>query len=368
MKKVCHLTTVHQPFDIRIFRKECRSLARAGYDTHLIAVHDRDETVDGVRVLGLPKPRNRQERWRTTTENCLKRALDLRCDLYQFHDPELIPVGLKLKAEGHKVVYDVHESHAESILDRDYLHPLVRRPMSWNLARLERQADKCLDAIVAATPKIARQFRNAKTTLVQNYPELGELSPASPRPMAERQRAVCYVGGVSVIRGAMAMIGGVGEAEGVRLKIVGEFNPSSLPKDIAKLGVGDWTRVDTLGWLDRVGVAQVMEQCVAGMLLYLPLRNHIESQPNKLFEYMSAGLPVVCSNFPHWRDIVEKEQCGILVEPTMTDEIGEAVKKLADDRNLAERMGQNGKRAVETTYNWSTQEKLLLDLYAALLA
>lgn len=366
MKTVCHLTTVHQPFDIRIFRKECRSLARAGFDTHLIAVHDKDETVDGVRLHALPKPRNRQERWRATTTQCLQRALDLKADLYQFHDPELIPVGLKLKAAGHRVVYDVHESHVESILDRDYLHPLVRRPMSWNLARLEKQADQRLDAIVAATPKIARGFRNRSTVLVQNYPELGELAPASGRDMASRPNAVCYVGGVSLIRGAASMIEGVTRVPGVKLSIVGEFNPKTLPQDLGS--IGDWSRVARLGWKDRSEVATIMSESIAGMLLYLPLRNHIESQPNKLFEYMSAGLPVICSDFPHWRQIVEAEKCGILVDPTQPGQVADAVEKLVTDRALADEMGRNGSRAVEEKYNWSTQERVLLDLYAALLA
>lgn len=162
------------------------------------------------------------------------------------------------------------------------------------------------------------------------------------------------------------MIEGVTRVPGVKLSIVGEFNPKTLPEDLGS--IGDWSRVSCLGWKDRSEVATIMSESIAGMLLYLPLRNHIESQPNKLFEYMSAGLPVICSDFPHWRQIVDAEKCGILVDPTQAGQVADAVEKLVTDRALADQMGRNGSRAVEEKYNWSTQERVLVDLYAALLA
>lgn len=59
MKKICILTSVHPAFDVRIFYKEARTLARAGYDVTLIAQHDKNEIVDGVKVIALPKAKNR---------------------------------------------------------------------------------------------------------------------------------------------------------------------------------------------------------------------------------------------------------------------------------------------------------------------
>lgn len=363
---MCHLTTVHQPFDIRIFQKECQALVRAGYDVSLVAVHEKDETVDGVRVFALDRPVGRMQRWLATRRQCLSRAVETGAELFHFHDPELIPVGLKLKKLGKKVIYDVHESHALSILDRAYLHPMVRSHISRRLAALEREADKRLDAIVPATPKIARQFRNRRTVLVQNYPMLGELAPPADRPFAERGPALAYLGGVSAIRGAREMVAALALVPEARLVVIGEFTPESLKAELMEHP--GWGQVEALGWQDREGVAQALARCVGGVVLFHPLRNHVESQPNKLFEYMSAGLPVLASDFPYWREIVTQEDCGLLVDPMDVHAIAEGFRRLVNDRESGSQMGDRGLSAVRNRYNWPVEEAKLLALYAELLS
>jgi len=296
----------------------------------------------------------------------MARALESGAELFHFHDPELIPVGLNLKKRGFKVVYDVHESHAESILDRTYLHPLLRMPISWLLERSERRADLRLDAIVAATPKIARSFKNPRTALVQNFPMEGELALSSSVSFSDREPALVYVGGVSGVRGAREIVLALGQVPEARLIVVGEFSPKSLESELALLP--GWSQVELLGWKDRSGVAVAMSRCVGGVVLFHPLRNHIESQPNKLFEYMSAGLPVLASDFPHWREIVATEDCGLLVDPLDVDAIAGAIRAIVGDRKSSEAMGTRGRAAVRVKYNWSIQETVLLDLYKSLLA
>src|SRR5438445_7594562 len=110
MTRVCHLTSVHPPFDGRIFRKEIRTLVAAGYSVTLIATGIGDQQVNGVTVRGIPRARKRRERLSKTTTLVYRAALRERADVYHFHDPELIPVGLALKASGHRVIYDAHES------------------------------------------------------------------------------------------------------------------------------------------------------------------------------------------------------------------------------------------------------------------
>ena len=91
-KKVCILTSVHTPFDTRIFHKQAKSLLKAGYDVTLIAQHDKDELVGGIRMVALPKPKNRL--WRMLgTWRVFKLALKQKAEIYHFHDPELLPWG-----------------------------------------------------------------------------------------------------------------------------------------------------------------------------------------------------------------------------------------------------------------------------------
>lgn len=364
--RVCHLTTVHQARDVRIFLKMARSAARAGYETSLVAPGQADEVAEGVRILAIEPPRGRLARFLGGAAACLRRAVEADADLYHFHDPELIRVGLALRRRGKRVVYDVHESHAESMLDRAYLPPWARRLASRQVAAAERKADSCLDAIVAATPKIARQFQNPRTVLVQNYPLLGELDPPGGVPFRERARALGYVGGVSAVRGAHQMVDAIRSVEGAVLKVAGAMTPASLESELAARP--GWAQVEHRGALDRPGVAAMLGECRGGVVLFHPLRNHVESQPNKLFEYMAAGLPVLGSDFPHWREIVLGHRCGELADPLDTAAVAEAMRRLVDDPARSEELGANGRAAVLARYNWGTQEAALLGLYRGLLA
>jgi glycosyltransferase involved in cell wall biosynthesis len=125
--------------------------------------------------------------------------------------------------------------------------------------------------------------------------------------------------------------------------------------------------VEALGFLDREGVRDVLHRAVAGLVTFLPLPNHIDAQPNKMFEYMSAGVPVIASHFPLWREIVEGNRCGICVDPLQPAAIAEAIDFLIANPLEAERMGRSGQKAVQERYNWAIEEQKLLAFYGALL-
>ena len=82
---------------------------------------------------------------------------------------------------------------------------------------------------------------------------------------------------------------------------------------------------------------------------------------------MMMGLPVICTDFLLWKEVVEKNNCGLCVNPRNQDEIVKAVKYLLSDPETAEKMGQNGRQAVKEKYNWETQERVMLEVYAKVL-
>jgi glycosyltransferase involved in cell wall biosynthesis len=362
--KICHITTVHSLFDTRIFYKECLSLLKAGYDVNLIVQHDKDEIIDGVKIIALPKVSSRKERLLKLRKLALQKAVEVDADIYHFHDPELIPVGLRLKKFGKKVIYDVHEDVPRQILSKPYLSKFSKLLISKIFEIYENYAAQKFDAIITATPFIRDRFikLNKNTIDINNYPKLNELY--SSVDWNARKNEICYIGGITKVRGIVELIKALEYIDTV-LHLAGNFESKELEKEAKSLP--GWKKVKYYGFVDRKKVKEILDTVKIGIVTFLPEPNHIYSQPNKLFEYMSAGIAVVASNFTLWKEIVENGNCGICVDPLNPKEIADAINHLLNNDNMARIMGENGRTLVETKYNWENEEKKLIDLYSILL-
>lgn len=365
--KIVHLTSAHPRFDIRIYRKECMSLSRV-YETYLIVADGLgDEKKDNINIIDVGKPESRNDRLLNASKKVLKAALAINADLYHLHDPELLTIAVHLKKKGCKVIFDAHEDLPKQILAKPYLNKISAKIISIFAKYYEIYICKKLDYIVTATPAIRDKFSKFSNNVadINNYPLLGELTPLNKEWSCIKDEVV-YVGGISKIRGIEQAVDALSLLKtSTRLNLVGSFGEQITYKNVQnKIG---WQFINELGQLDRSEVKTVLQRSVAGLVTFLPVPNHIDAQPNKMFEYMSAGIPVIGSNYPLWRSIIEGNNCGLCVDPENPIEIAEAIDRLIVDKSLAEQMGKNGIKAVTEKYNWSFEELKLLSLYKELL-
>jgi glycosyltransferase involved in cell wall biosynthesis len=363
--RICHITTAHPPGDARILHKECASLRAAGYDVTLVAPHHEDTVIDGIRVVALrARPGRRLVRMALRPYAAYRAALAADADAYHFHDPDFLPYAVRLRRLGRPVIYDAHEDYPVQILSKDWLPSRARRPAAWGFERLERASIARLDAVVAVDDPIrARLARHQpRAVVVANYPRLEEIAPAAS--WAERSRTACYVGGITPLRGARELVDAMAHVD-AHLLLAGPMSPPSLRAELeASPG---WSRVRYLGTLGRAEIARLLAGARVGVIPLHPVRNYADAYPVKLFEYMAAGLPVVATDVPRWREVLDTHDCGVVVPPRSPERLAAAIRGLLDDEPRARAMGERGRRAAVERYSWETQAGALLALYEGLL-
>lgn len=361
------MSSAHVGLDIRIFHKECCSLARAGHETHLVIEASPDDIAfaakQGVLLHSLPTFKSRLGRIFGKTWHCFLAAIKTRSDIFHFHDSELIPFAIILAVMGKEVIYDAHEDLPRDIADKEWIPAPIRNLVAILAEVVENFSSRYFFSVIGATPFITARFSAVckNTETINNYPLKHELyieNPESSRTGLE----VCYIGGINRIRGAMEMVAAVNEARNpITLNLCGNFEDSELELDVQKNN--DSKKVNVLGLVSRLEAREVMARSSVGLVLFHAVPNHINAQPNKMFEYMSAGLALIASDFPLWRDIISSCNCGILVDPADPQAIARAIDLLVEDPAMAKEFGINGRKAVEEKFNWVAEEAKLITFY-----
>ena len=365
MIKVCHVTSVHPREDVRVFHKECVSLAKAGYDVTLVQHGDSYEK-DGVHLVGFGAiPANRIKRILFGAKVAYRKALAVNADVYHLHDPELLPYGLKLKKKGKIVIFDSHEHTAESIYEKEWLPQFVRSAVYLAYSAYQKRICKKLDAVISVTPNIVAYFKqfNPRTVQIANYPIYPEKVVS-----AERQSLLVFAGGISNQWNHHTLLNALGKVPQCRYALCGIADKGYL-EQIQQMDT--WSRVDYLGRIPHQQVAAILAQGMAGIALLQPSRNtdwHNGTIGNtKIFEEMMAGLPVICTDFVLWKEFVGRYHCGICVKPDDADQIASAITYLMNHPEEAKQMGENGRRAVKEEFNWGVEEQKLFALYEDIL-
>lgn len=363
MIKVCHITSVHPKEDVRIFQKECISLAKAGYEVTLVQQGESYEK-GGVQIVGFGKvEESRLKRMLVTSRRAYQAALEVDADVYHLHDPELLFYAKKLKKRGKVVIFDSHEDVPADILEKYWIPASLRTLISKVYAAYEASILKKMDGIVGVTPSLCDRLRrcNQNTAMVTNYPIWIE---GLPEPQFREKKVIfpgliCHLWGLDTLVKALAKVSGV--TLELRSRTVEE---GVLPELQAMPG---WKQVHFPGKVSHAEVMRLMTECLCGMALCRPCPNVGGSLGTlgvtKIFEYMMAGIPVICSDLVLWKEIIDQWHCGICVDPEDVDAVADAIQYFVDHPEKAKEMGENGRRAVRAKYNWAEQEKVLLSFY-----
>lgn len=367
---VVHISTVHPTFDGRIFHKECVSLAKAGYNVHLIIGHTKKEKIDGVVIHPLPKFGNRLDRIRRGNKIAFNIALEINADVYHLHDPELLPLGLKLKQKGFKVVYDMHELVGLMIRSKKWI-PLILR---WTMEKLymyyENKAFQQFDKVIVVTEKMVTDYTNKmypiyanKVEIIRNFSLVENIKNTAPIEQDKKgQTILIYVGGLTRQRGILDVVEAIQEIDNVGLWLMGPWENEDFQNACIEADVK--SKLEYFGILPMPEVYKYIQASDIGLTILNPTVNHLASLPVKAFEYMAASKPQIMSNFPFWeKSFVD---CVVFVDPNNKLEIQNAIRDLVENTVLRMELGSKSLKVVEEKYSWEMESTKLVDLYKTL--
>tara|TARA_Y100000991_G_scaffold215122_2_gene204584 strand:+ start:3858 stop:4970 length:1113 start_codon:yes stop_codon:yes gene_type:complete len=368
MIKVGHLSSAHNRFDTRIFYKQCQSLASDNRTVSLVIADGLgNEIKDNISIFDVGKQKNRFRRIFKSSNDVYKKALELNCNIYHLHDPELIRIGLKLKRDGKKVIFDIHENIALQILSKEYIPKTLRKIISKIYRLYEIKKLKKFDALIIAEHSYKKYYSSLNKNLVTvlNMPKIDHLKKFYSENRINNE--IFYIGGISNNRGFDVLIQAL---KILRLKI----------PDIFAHFIGPYTKelIDNeqlndikenfklYGSLPLIKGLKYSQNSKIGLSILKPISNYTQSYSTKIFEYMAIGLPVITSNFKLYKDIIDENNCGICVNPENPNEIAKAIEFILINPEKAKEMGQNGSRLVKEKYNWTNEEFKLINIYKTL--
>ncbi|HPD39450.1 MAG TPA: glycosyltransferase [Mesotoga infera] len=364
--KVCVITTVHPPDDVRIGR-ELRSLAKAGHEVCFIAPEGRFD-VEGVQYITVTKQQGRMKRFLRGSKEAFAKAIAVKADIYHFHDPELLGLGKKLKRRGKKVIYDIHEDYPSVILMKNWIPRWIRPIISKTFALYQSAAIRRFDAIVITVKQYLTSIgRYRELAVVPNYPELELLEGLSDYTTDFNKGPVkfIYVGSLDDDRAIIEIIEAFkilkNDGINLQLELVGPVYSARIQETINETlekhaGFSFSPRMPYLEAMKRVARSDV------GLLIVHRGKSKEESSPLKLFEYMALGKPQIASNFKAWRDILDRGPCALYVDPENVAQIAEKMNEFCSNRALIREMGSRAEK-LSQSFQWKASEKEMLALY-----
>ena len=367
MIKTCQVTSVHQRYDARVFRKVAVSLARNGFDSYLLIADTLpDEDKDDVKIRSTHKVcKNRISRIFSSWKMLRKPALEIDADIYQLHDPELFKLAKFLKKHGKRVIFDSHEDYSSSVADKPWIPKPFRGLIQKSFNKKQKKILSKVDGLITVTYFIQDKLLkiNPNTIVIANFPDL------FPKKEHKFDNLDICFGGNSSYYSHRELIDVLPSFNGeVKFNLVSEPSQDELNNWKSSPG---WMYVNYRGLMPFKELQKIYEQSALGFVVIKYTKNYGYKEGSigviKLFEFMMEGMPVICTDFNVFKQIVGENKCGICVNPDSREEIYNAIKFFKDNPKLLKEYGENGRRLAEEKYNWKTQEVELVNFYNRLM-
>ncbi len=363
--KICHVISGYFRNDARVFHRQCKSLQRKNNEVIILSNDgEGEETLDGVKIFSCNIFFKRRILVLLfATFQFFFKAKKINADVYQLHSPELIFLGLLLKINGKKIIYDAHEDLPRHVVEKEWLFwiPItIRKAVAFLIEKYLIFALRKYDEVITPHHHVNDQFikQKIKSTLVTNFPIIKTFKKQNLKDYLKKENVICYTGTVYSYSNQEEILQAIYEIKNVQYKVAGYFEPSHLKALSHHKGFESLEYVGRIPWNK---LNDFYEQTTMGIVIYdykLNLGNKLGSfGTNKIFEYMEASLPIICTNYSLWEKIIEEYKCGIAVNPGSKREIKEAIEYLIKNKTEAYEFGQNGRKAVEEKFNWNLQER-----------
>lgn len=368
MVKICYFTSKNEN-DIRVFHKECISLAKNGYDVTIVCPNAKDKVVNGVKIVGIEYPFTSDlDRFTKMPKLLFEKALEIDANIYHFNDPASIPYGVKLKKLGKKVIFDAFEDHPSMWMNRGSgIKGFIFKSIGFFYKLYELSSCKKFDAVLVCYHWTKERISkvNMNVELVLNFPII-DRTKIIERPLRKSNNVnICYAGTIAEAWNIPTVIDAAEKVNDAKFNLAGWSSEALMSRMRAQKG---WGKVNFFGKLSKDEVYdKIYNHSDIGVALYhySPLCHGKvgNMSNNKLFEYLLMGMPVICTDFDLWKGVVEESHSGICVNPSDSDAIAKAIEYIQIHPQEAYEMGKNGQRAVLDSYNWDSQETILLDVY-----
>lgn len=366
--KVCHVISGYFRNDARIFQRQCKSILKAGYEVSILTNDDGPkEILDEINIYPCGRFwKNRIKIILFAKYQFIEKAIEIDADIYQLHSPELIPLGLELKRRGKIIIYDAHEDLPKHILEKDWIPPFLRKPISLIIDAYMKRALKKYDEIISPHSHVIDYLVNVNknVTLITNFAKFDYSNNYDLSHYLSRDNSICYSGTVYLHSNQEFILDAISNINNLKYQIVGFIDKNH------KKRLSEMKGFEKLIFLDRIPWEELnnfYSKSLIGMVVIdykLNLGNKKGTYAvNKIFEYMQAGLPIICTDYDLWKEIIEKYDCGICVVPNNANQIEEAIRFLINNKERAYKMGQNGRKAVLVEYNWEAVEKKYIEIF-----